>query len=424
MQKIITPKVKLYNFVFLLFLIFSLTKAAFAEIKYIETIAKGTGETFEIALKKAFTRAVSKVNGVSVESKSVLKTIDKSVTTNEGSSASLTRDLQQTINEKTKGSIKTFEILSENKDTNGLVNVEIKATIAKFALSKSANRKRMAIVPFRINLNEISIFGKTGFDDADNLRKYLNQEFTNYFVQTRKFTILDREFDKEIADEIKNLENSEKIEDQVKIGQKLFADYILVGNLDFLILQEIEKKYLTSDVFKKKNIGSLNFSYRVIDVPTNQIKYSSKVNLEIDLKKQNQPIPYLFNLTAKNAGLEIMYAIYPILVEKIEEGVLYLGQGGNQIKIDDVYTIYERKESKIKDTYTGENLGNVEIVVGKAAIIDSNSKFSVAKIIEQEYDLSEDFKPRKYMVKPVKKVKNKKSSSKEKKKKKAIDQEW
>ena len=29
--------------------------------------------------------------------------------------------------------------------------------------------------------------------------KYLNQEFTNYFVQTRKFTILDREYHKEIA---------------------------------------------------------------------------------------------------------------------------------------------------------------------------------------------------------------------------------
>ena len=30
----------------------------------------------------------------------------------------------------------------------------------------------MAIVPFRINLNEISIFGRSGFDDADNLRKF------------------------------------------------------------------------------------------------------------------------------------------------------------------------------------------------------------------------------------------------------------
>ena len=46
------------------------------------------------------------------------------------------------------------------------------------------------------------------------------------------------------------------------------------------------------------------------------------------------------------------------------------------------------------------------------------------KITEQKYDLSEDFKPRKYMVKPIKKVKKNKVSNKTKKKKKAIDQEW
>ena len=410
---------------FLIFLfIFFTSSFSLAEISYIDVNAKGKSENFEVSLKKALKEAVSKVNGVTIKTDSVLETIDKNITTNEGTSGSLERNLNEKISEKTGGSIKSFEILNEYEDANGLKVVEIRATVAKFKLSKSANRKRMAIVPFRINLNEISIFGKAGFDDADNLRKYLNQEFTNYFVQTRKFTILDREFDKEIADELKNLENSEKIEDQVKIGQKLFADYILVGNLDFLILKEIEKKYLTSDVVKKKNIGSLNFSYRVIDVPTNQIKYSSKVNLEIDLKKQNQPIPYLFNLTAKNAGLEIMYAIYPILVEKIEEDMLFLGQGGNQIKIDDDFIIYERTDSKIKDSYTGETLGNVEKVVGKAKIIDSNSKFSVAQIIEQKYDLSEDFKPRKFMVKPIKRVKKINVSSKTKKKKKAIDQEW
>ena len=397
---------------------------SYAEITYVEVNAKGKSDSYDLALKKALKEAISKVNGVSLKTESVLETIDKSITTNEGSSGSLERNLNEKISEKSGGSIKSFEVLNEYKDANGLQIVEIRATVAKYKLSKTANRKRMAIVPFRINLNEISIFGKSGFDDANNLRKFLNQEFINYFVQTRKFTILDREFDKEIADELQNLENSEKIEDQVKIGQQLFADYILVGNLDFLVLEEIEKKFLTSEKILKKKIGSLNFSYRIIDVPTGQIKYSSKVNLEVDVKKQNQPIPYLFNMTAKNAGLEIMYAIYPILVEKIEDDMLFLGQGGNQIKIDDVFTIYERTDSKIKDSYTGETLGNVEKVVGKATIIDSNSKFSVAQIIEQKYDLSEDFKPRKYMVKPIKKVKKKKNSSKTKKKKKAIDQEW
>jgi len=404
--------------------VFFISTQSFAAITYVEIEAKGKAANYEDALKKALKEAISKVNGVTLKTESVLETIDKSLTTNEGSSASLGRDLKEKISEKSGGSIKSFDILKEYQDANGLQVVEIRATVAKYKLSKTANRKRMAIVPFRVNLNEISIFGKRGFDDADSLIKFINQEFTNYFVQTRKFTILDREFDKEIAAELMNLDNSERIEDQVKIGQKLFADYIIVGRLDFLVLEKIEKKFLTSDKILKKEIGTLNFSYRVIDVPTGQIKYSSKVALEVDIKKQTQPIPYLFNLTAQKAGLEIMYAIYPILVEKIEDDLLYLGQGGNQIKVDDSFTIYERTDSKIKDTYTGETLGNVEKVVGKATIIDSNAKFSVAQITEQKYDLSEDFKPRKYMVKPIKVVKKKKSSSKTKKKKKAIDQEW
>ena len=415
---------KFYKIIAVHIILFFCSNISFAEISYIEINSKGKATSYDDALKKALKEAITKVNGVTLKTESVLEIIDKSLTTNEGSTASLGRNLNEKISEKSGGSIKSFDILNEYEDANGLQVVEIRATVAKYKLSKTAKRKRMAIVPFRINLNEISIFGKTGFDDADNLRKYLNQEFTNYFVQTRKFTILDREFDKEIGAELTNLENSEKIEDQVKIGQKLFADYIIVGRLDFLVLKEIEKKFLTSEKILKKKIGSLNFSYRIIDVPTGQIKYSSKVNLEVDIKKQNQPIPYLFNLTAQNAGLEIMYAIYPILVEKIEDDLLYLGQGGNQIKIDDIFTIYERTDSKIKDTYTGETLGNVEKVVGKATIIDSNAKFSVAQIIEQKYDLSEDFKPRKYMVKPLKKVKKKKSSTKKEKKKKAIDEEW
>ena len=398
---------------------------SFAEISYIEIDSKGKAAKYEDALKKALKEAVSKVNGVTIKTESVLEIIDKSLTTNEGSSATLGRNLKEKISEKSGGSIKSFNILNEYEDANGLQVVEIRATVAKYVLSKTANRKRMAIVPFRINLNEISIYGKSGFDDAESLKGYLNQEFTNYFVQTRKFTILDREFDKEISTELSNLANSKNIEDQVKIGQKLFADYIIVGRLDFLVLKQIEKKYLTSDLIKKKNIGILNLSYRVIDVTTGQIKYSSKVNLEVDLKKQSQPIPYLINLTAQNAGLEIMYAIYPILVEKIEGNLLYLGQGGNQIKVNDNYTIYERTDSKIKDSYTGETLGNVEKVVGKATIVESSSKFSVAQIIEQKYNLSEDFKSRKYMVKPIKEVKKtKKTNDKIKKKKKAIDQEW
>ena len=179
MSKLFKTNVRVSNFFLSVLLIFFLNQVAFGEIKYVETNAKGKGETFEVALKKAFTRAISKINGISVESESVLKTIDKSVTTNEGSSATLTRDLQQTINEKTKGSIKTFEILNESTDANGIVTVEIKATIAKFAVSKSAKRKRIAVVPFRLNVGRMEIENFS----PDDFRELLNQKFSTYLVQ-------------------------------------------------------------------------------------------------------------------------------------------------------------------------------------------------------------------------------------------------
>ena len=423
MLLIVKIQKRLISFIILITLALLFKSNSFAEIKYVETIAKGTGETFEIALKKAFNRAVSKVNGVSVESESVLKTIDKSVTTNEGSSASLTRDLQQSINEKTKGSIKTFEILSETKDSNGLVNIEIKATIAKFALSKSAKRKRIAVVPFRLNIGRIDL---ENFSPED-FQELLNQKFSSYLVQTRKFTVLDREFEKEIKGELANLAESDNIDDQVKIGQTLLADYIIVGRVDNFDIKEVEKKFLTSEKIIKKTMAILNFSYRVIDVPTTQIKYSSSVNLEVNLKKQNQPLVYLSDMTARNAGVEVMYAIYPILVEKIEGDLLYLGQGGNQIKLNDQYSLYERSDEKIKDSYTGEILGNVETKVGLVEIVDSNSKFSVAKILEANVKLDRNFKPRKYMVKPyksAKKLKQNKAKENIEEKKKKIDETY
>ena len=119
-----------------------------------------------------------------------------------------------------------------------------------------------------------------------------------------------------------------------------------------------------------------------------------------------------------------MYAIFPILIEKIENELAYLGQGGSQLKVGDIYDVYERTDEKIKDTYTGEILGNVEKKVAKATITDVNSKFSVAEISEEKYDLAVEFKPTKFVVKPIKEKENVKTNKKKSKKKKKLDDEW
>ena len=112
---------------------------SFAEISYIEIDSKGKAAKYEDALKKALKEAVSKVNGVTIKTESVLEIIDKSLTTNEGSSATLGRNLKEKISEKSGGSIKSFDILNEYEDareTNHELKdefVTIKVVNGKFA---------------------------------------------------------------------------------------------------------------------------------------------------------------------------------------------------------------------------------------------------------------------------------------------------
>ena len=390
-----------------------ITTVVNSKITYVEKQVTGIGENYKMALRDALREAISQVNGVTQETSSIINTIEKSISDNEGDENFSSTNFQELIKEKSKGSVKSYEILNKSKNLDGLYEIEIKATIAKFALTKDANRKRIAILPFRQTIESSSI-------DPSRSTRMLNQSLTNYLVQTRKFTVLDRDFDDEVLLELNNLNESSNIEDQAKIGQKLFADYILVGRLETFDVQEIEKKYLTSDRIKKTTTGMIDFNYRIIDVPTKQIKYASKLREEINLNKQKQPASFLSEQSSKKIGQEILYAIFPILIEKIKGDIAYLGQGGMQIEIGDMYDIYEMSDEVITDSRTGEKLGKMEFKVGQAEIIDKNAKFSIARISSND-DLSENFKPVKYYVKPTK-AKKEEKKEKIKKKKKKIDQ--
>ena len=402
-----------FFFIILLPLFLLTTTVVNSKITYVEKQVTGIGENYKMALRDALREAISQVNGVTQETSSIINTIEKSISDNEGDENFSSTNFQELIKEKSKGSVKSYEILNKSKNLDGLYEIEIKATIAKFALTKDANRKRIAILPFRQTIESSSI-------DPSRSTRMLNQSLTNYLVQTRKFTVLDRDFDDEVLSELNNLNESSNIEDQAKIGQKLFADYILVGRLETFDVQEIEKKYLTSDRIKKTTTGMIDFNYRIIDVPTKQIKYASKLREEINLNKQKQPASFLSEQSSKKIGQEILYAIFPILIEKIKGDIAYLGQGGMQIEIGDMYDIYEMSDEVITDSRTGEKLGKMEFKVGQAEIIDKNAKFSIARISSND-DLSENFKPVKYYVKPTK-AKKEEKKEKIKKKKKKIDQ--
>ena len=185
-----------------------------------------------------------------------------------------------------------------------------------------------------------------------------------------------------------------------KIGNEISADFILLGNVEDFYVKEKSKKILATDETITKEYVFMHLSYRLIDVATKQISFSNtyKSSSPIDDDRMQADSKMTEKVSSK-LGEEILFAIYPVLVEKIEGSDLYLGMGGKQFKKGNIYEIFE-KGDPIIDSYTQESLGFVETLVGQIEITRVSNNYSKAKVAN-EIDLSQNFEPGKYLVRPI-----------------------
>jgi TolB-like protein len=321
------------------------------------------------------------------------ETKDKETSSDE--SPQYTQSYIKKLVDETKGGIKTYQILEKKKNEQGWIEVKIKAEVASFELPPEASRVRIAVFPFKV-------FNAQG--DKEKLQRLINQEVNNYFVQTRKFAILDRSYLEEVAKEkSKILDGSAPAIEMAKIGNEISADFIIVGSVEDFKTEKTVTKVLTDESTKiTRESAILNLNYRVLDVTTKQISNSDTIKLKISSKGgPNEAMSEVALKAARNMGEEVLFSIYPVLVEKIDGPDLYLGQGGKQFKTGDIYEVFE-KGDKIYDSYTKEAIGNIESPRGKVQITSVSSNMSKARSNEKGIDLSVNFTPGKYLLRPIK----------------------
>jgi hypothetical protein len=416
-------------FIAIFFIFFITSKSGFTNtIEYIDVKAKGIGSSYTEALNNSLSNAIAQVNGRSIETQTSLKKISQSISTNKDSSYYTSKEFQKTIKEQTQGYVSNFRVLNEDISSNNVVTISISAKIGKYKLKKSAQRKRIAVMPFYYFDKSFKLM-----DDVVSNNKVddlLIQNLVSYLVQTRKFTVLDREYMNDISSELSIIKtNQTNIEETVKLGQKLFSDYIMVGTLQKLYTEEKTIKIKNSNNSVSSNKAFIEFSYRIIDVPTSQIMFSDDYIGVFDIKEKE--IVSIEGHIIKRASLEIgstiLNAIYPLRLEKISGDIAYIGQGGLEIEMGQEFTIIELGE-KIKDSYTNEYIGREQKEVGKLQITQVNSKLSSGKIIEQSYNLEEKFEPKKYILKKIytkiSDIDKAKEKINQKKKKGTTDDDW
>ena len=412
----------------IIFIIFFCNPLYSNNIEYIEVKSKGNGTTYSEALNNALSNAIAQVNGRSIETQTSLKKLSKAITTDKDSSYYSSKEFEKTIKEMTEGFVSNFKILSEDKSNNNVIKINISANIGKYKIKKSAKRKRIAVLPFYFTQSNYDILDKN--ISSSKIDRLLTQSLVSYLVQTRKFTVLDREYMKDIESELSVIKNNEtNIEETVKLGQKIFSDYILVGTIESFYTAEKEIKIKNSNNSVMSKQAFVEFNYRILDVPTSQIMYSDDYRgiFNINNSAVTSLESEVINLTSLEIGSKILYAIYPLRIEKMKGNLAYIGQGGKQMRVEDEYNIIELGE-KINSSYTNEYIGREETIVGKLRIIDVGAKISTAEIIEETYSIEENFEPKKFIIKLIdtqkSDIENAKEKIKQKKKENKNDDDW
>ena len=232
----------------------------------------------------------------------------------------------------------------------------------------------------------------------------VSSAISNFLVQSRKFTVLDRSFQGFAETERNTLKTSENmpVKELAKLGQELFADMILVGNLNSIRLQKAQRKMNTSDRVLEYLAGNIATNIRIIHTATGQIKFSSSLRMnpkDLDLNLGSDIFP-ISKKVGERVGFTVLNAIYPIQVTGVtEKNVVDLNTGGDVVSVGQVFDLMLLGE-KIKDAYTKESLGKRETKIGTVEITQVSPKQSRGKatLINETSNLETNFKPKMYIL--------------------------
>lgn len=359
---------------------------ASAQIQYVTVQAEGSGRSIGHAVGMALKEAVTQVNGTQVAATTLSVEITASLETESESKFANAAASAEAIATKTKGAIKEYRIVNKTREGN-VWNVTVEAAIAKYSAGPQANRLRMAVVPFRMKNN-----GQQAFRDR------FVQDLVTQLTQSRKFAMLDRQFGAERQGELDMLASgSAPPSEMARLGNTLGTDYLIVGIIEDASQAVRTVSMQTANKTFTMTTANVRLSYRIIDAASGQIKHADSFARSVD----EGSVDALGRSAADEISRQIVETIFPLMVESVSGDVLYVGQGGKSLRLGERFRIV-RYGKEIKDSYTKESLGREETDVGIAEIVDVQAKIAKAKVVKQTVDISKEFAPASFILRPLK----------------------
>ena len=372
-----TSYVKAIGFVVVCF--FCLPQISFSAIKDYTVSAEGYGDTQEVALREALSKALAQVTGAEISTNSSIASmmaeteVEASGSRESVSTIGVVQKTSSSV--KTDGYIKSYQIDSESLDGDQMFVVRVTAVIPKYEAEASSNRKRIALTQTKV------LSGSRLFDirNSSELRDMVDQAIESNLVQSRKFSVLSR---RNLSDMTKELDliasDSVTRSEKAKLGQLLGGDFILIPEVADANAYMAERYVQATGQTLVSPKGGMTLNLKVISVATGEIKFSDTYTARAN---EHPSSLGLIDTIARRAVSDLVARIYPARVVGLAGNEVILNFGGDTIRPGALYRVYKAGE-KLVDPYTGESLGSSQQDVALIEVVRVEAKISYAQIID------------------------------------------
>ncbi len=347
-----------------------LTPANASNVRTVEITVSGSGATYGDAVNDALIEAIAQKSGRSIATQTDLTSIVSSVSSATRSDAVAAETLARQIQTATKGEVQGYRLLEQSKEGSGLIVVKLAVQMAEFVKSPQADRIRIAVSKVRVSTANEAL--------GDQIEAAAKSALTD----TRKFAVLDRDWEKEYAKEMELLTSGSaaKIE-SARLGQRLGADLLLVTSV-----QQIQMGVPSEDTGLLASVASATCNFSLIEAATGMVKvsktFNSKIN-QVQAKQAGRSVEQVTIALANSIGKQeaefVIEASYPLTVVSVDEKEIVINQGGDRLRTGQTFEVFAMGEA-ITDPQTGETLGRSEKLVGRATITRVTPKMAYATV--------------------------------------------
>jgi hypothetical protein len=347
--------------------------AARAEI--VTTESTGVGRSRAEAITQALVEAVQRVTGVRIDqaaetglNQQVLQ-VDANANRSgplstiglDFSGAVKVSEGMDMVASQSGGTVKTYTVLSSSSDNRGYTTVRLKVDVEKFrsVMPETANRIRIVIAAFQ------------GLPPDQTAQ--LQDRLKVYFVQARRFSVLDRSENAQYASEMALVTSAAaNLSERVRFGQVLGADFILVGKVTITKRREEVINPISMDRSVRERTTA-EITYSLIEIATRQIQWSNIIKLaSLESGYEN---------VARLIGAQVSETLFPLRVVTSDDPAnLIINQGGQSVVAGQRYRLVELG-AEMTDPDTKESLGRRESDLGVVEITRVSQNVSSAKLI-------------------------------------------